>query len=196
MRATGFALVLALVVIALTSLAAVALTRAVDLATAVTGSVALRAASIPAADVGVEEAIALLMDPVAVGDGERDVPARAYFASRQPGEDARGIPWLLGKTDRLPAAAPAPDGGEGIALRYVIERLCLGPGPAGDANCTLARRPNAGSAAAAGATPLPGTPTFRITVRVDGPQQTVSLVQVLVAGARAPRRLTWRLLGD
>lgn len=196
-RQPGFALIMALVVLALMSLAAAALMRAVDTTTVVAGNLAFREGSIPPATAALEEAIAALSDASVIAERERDLPARNYYASRQPGEDPRGVPWALQQPGRYPAQARVLDGGEGNALRYVIERICLRPGPATAANCALVRpsppagNPSAGSAPAPAALPL-----FRITVRVDGPQNTVSLAQAMVRDATPPRRLSWRVLTE
>jgi hypothetical protein len=184
-----------LVVLAMMSLAATALMRAVDTATAVSGNLAFRTASIPPANTAIEEAIAALSD--AIADRERDLPAQNYYASRQPGEDARGVPWMLQQPDRYPAAARAPDAGNGNTLRYVIERICLRPGSATAANCALVPPPPSADTVSPGpAVVSPATPLFRITVRVDGPQNTTSLVHAMVRDSLPPRRLSWRLIAE
>jgi type IV pilus assembly protein PilX len=210
-KQTGIALILALVVLAMMSLAAAALMRAVDTTTAVTGNLAFRAASIPPASAAIEAAVAALADASVIADRERDLPAQNYYASRQPGEDARGVPWLLQLPGRYPAAARTLDAGEGNAARYVIERVCLQPGPASAANCALAGNPPAAgngraepverspgwdAGSAGSAHPAAAVPFFRITVRVDGPQNTVSHVQAMVRGSAPPGRMSWRILTE
>ena len=198
-RARGFALVMALVVLAATGLAAAALVRAVDTTTTIAGNLALRQASIPAADAAIEDAVATLSDPRLVDDRERDLPAQNYYAARQPGEDSRGVPWMLEQPGHYPAQARTLDTGDGTLLRWVIERVCLRPGPATAANCALTRvTPPAPPAvgAAGAAAPPPGVPVFRITVRVDGPQNTLSYVQATVRDPTPLRRLSWRVLSE
>jgi hypothetical protein len=196
-RQQGIALITALVVLALMSLAAAALMRAVDTTTVVAGNLALREGSIPPATAALEDAVAALSDASVIAERERDLPARNYYASRQPGEDARGVPWLLQQTDRYPAQARVLDGGEGNALRYVIERVCLRPGPATAANCALARPYPPAGIPTAGSGPAPAArPLFRIAIRVDGPQNTASHVQAMVRDATPPRRLSWRVLTE
>jgi len=194
-RQPGMALVLALIVLAMMSLAAAALMRAVDTVTSVTGNLAFRAASIPPAGAAIEAAVAALSDESIIADRERDLPAENYYASRQPGEDTRGVPWLLQLPGRYPDEARTLDGGEGNTARYVVERVCLHPGPASAANCPLDAPP---PASGGGAEPAasPPAPFFRVTVRVDGPQNTVSLVQAMLRGSLPPRRMSWRLLTE
>ena len=194
-RRRGIVLVITLVVLAMMSLAATALMRAVDTTTAVAGNLAFREASIPPATAAIEEAIAALSDASVIADRERDLPAQNYYASRQPGENPSGVPWLLQQPDRYPVEARAPDAGDGNTLRYVIERICLRPGSATAANCALVRMPPVARAPGAGpATEPPAVPLLRITVRVNGPQSTVSLVQVMVRDSVPPRRLSWRII--
>jgi len=191
----GIALIMALIVLALMSLAAAALMRAVDTATTVGGNLAFRAASIPAADAAIEDAVAALSDAGVIPDRERDLPARSYHAWRQPGEDARGVPWLLQQADRYPGEARRLDAGNGNALRYVIERMCRDPGPATAANCALLHPgPPANPGAAGPGAALPPVPFYRITVRVDGPQNTLTHVQAMVRDSQPPYRMSWRIL--
>ena len=65
---------------------------------------------------------------------------------------------------------------------YVIERMCLAPGPAIRSNCNLAT-------GALGADPgtehyigltRPGDAYYRVTVRVEGPRNTVTYAQAVL----------------
>jgi len=206
-RTRGFALVIALIVLVATSLAAAHLARAVDSAVAVAGNLALRAAAVPAADRALETARSLLADAGALGDRERDVPERGYYASRQPGEDARGIPRALqfsgSAQPPAPASASAPtlppaqEVGDGMTARVMIERMCTGPGPAVAASCTLVRPPEgAGGGVPAAPFGAGGVPLYRISVRVDGPQGAAARVQALLRDGDPPARLSWRAIDD
>jgi hypothetical protein len=115
---------------------------------------------------------------------DNNSPAHSYYASRQSGEDARGVPLALQKQSLYPENARVFDAGNGNSVRYVIERLCNNAGPATAANCNLV------SVSAA------TVPAFRITVRVDGPQNTVSHVQMMLRDSAPPLRLSWRILGE
>jgi Tfp pilus assembly protein PilX len=193
----GVALVVALIVLAAMTLAAASLMRAVDTTLAITGNLAFREASIPPANAAIEEAFAALFEKHLIADREQDLPAQAYYASRQSGEDVRGVPRVL----QAPADAGGPvrivDAGNGNTLRYVIERMCLGPGPAVPANCALLRpRATAAVSSTEPDTTAPTDPIFRVTVRVDGPQNTLSLVQATLRDASPPQRMSWRILTE
>ena len=191
----GIALVVALIVLAAMSLASAALMRAVDTTTALTGNLALREASIPPADAAIEEAVAALFERNLVADRERDLSAQSYFASRQPGEDVRGVPWILQQAGNYPADARVLDAGDGHTLRYAIERSCLCPGPATAATCALAR-PVAVTVNGGSAPEPPPAPVFRVTVRVDGAQNTVSYVQAMLRDTPPRYRMSWRMLSE
>jgi Tfp pilus assembly protein PilX len=195
--ARGFALVIALIVLAAMGLAVAALIRAIDTVTSVGSSVALRAAAIPPANAAIEEAIAALFETADIADRERDLRARSYYASRQPAEDAAGIPALLQSVAAYPGDARVVDGGSGNTLRDLVERMCLRAGPATADNCALLPMPPAADAAAEQpAAATPPVPFFRITVRVDGPQGAVAYVQAMVRGSTPPRRLAWRIVAE
>ena len=171
--------------------------RAVDTSSAVTGNLALRAATIAPADAAIEEAIAALFERRDIADPELDLPAQGYAASRLPGEDARGVPAALQSVAAYPAGAPELPAGDGIVLRYLIERLCVRAGPATTANCALVPQSMVAAVPAAGyPSQPPPVPCYRITVRVDGPQRTVTLVQATVRGTSPPARMSWRMLMD
>jgi len=195
--ARGFALLVALIMLTAMGLAAAALTRAIDAATAVTGSLALRDGAVAAANAAIEDAIAALFEARTIADPDRDLVAQSYYAARQPGEDARGVPAALLGTDGYPANARVLDAGNGNTLRYVIERMCLHAGAADAANCALLPlAPPPESAPADAEVVVPPVPFFRITARVDGPQGTAVHVQAMVRASMPPRRLSWRLVGE
>jgi type IV pilus assembly protein PilX len=194
------ALLVALLVMALMGLAGIALVRAVDTATAVTGNLGFRAGAVAPSTAAIEDAWAALSEGGAIADPERDQPARGYYASRQPGEDARGVPLLLQGPVPGSGVRTLTTGG-GNTVRYVIERLCTAPGPATSASCNLAvpYLPPPSEATPAGAAPPSPPPqytVYRISARVEGPQQTVAHVQMMLRGSAPPRRLSWRVLDE
>jgi Tfp pilus assembly protein PilX len=182
-RQRGIVLAIALIVMVAMSLTAAALVRSVDVTIAVIGNLGFREASIVAADAGLEEAIATLASGTLLPERERDLPAQSYYAWRQPGEDSRGVPLALQKLEQYSKDARVLDAGNGNSVRYIIERLCTSAAPASPAHCNLV-----GDA--------PQHATFRITIRVDGPQNAVSHVQVMLRDPVPLRRVAWRIIGD
>jgi hypothetical protein len=196
-RDRGIALVVALVVLAAMALAASALMRSVDTAHAIAGNLAFRDAGGAPVNAGVEHAWAALYENGAIADRDTTAPAAGYYASRLPGEDARGVPSLLVGDDPDRTTLPKIDVGEGYAVRYVIERMCLAEGPATPANCALVRSASSATPASTDpAAPEPVVPVFRVSIRVDGPRGTLTLAQAMIRDSVPPRRVAWRVLAE
>lgn len=187
-RQGGIVLFIALIVMVAMSLAAIALIRSVDTTNAVVGNLAFRLASILPANGSIEQAAAALFPDADIGhvvhiaDLNNDFAAENYFASRQAGEDARGVPVKLQKystSTLLPKKFV--DASTGTEVAYVIERMCLAAGPATTGNCDLVPpKQNPGDTIGDPSLKLPSIPFYRITVRVDGPKNTASYVQAML----------------
>jgi Tfp pilus assembly protein PilX len=194
-RVRGIALVAALIVLIAMTLATAALMRAVETANAIAGNLAFRDASIPPVDAAVEEAWSALYEKGLIVDHGVSMPALGYYASRLPGEDTRGVPKLLQSADADSTALRTVAAGQGNTVRYVIERMCTGPGPPSGAQCALVR-----PRSSAAPTPAdPGladatVPIFRVSVRVDGPQGTVTHAHAMIRDSTPPHRMSWRVL--
>ena len=194
-RQSGVVLFVALIVMVAMSLAAIALIRSVDTTNAIVGNLAFRMASILPANASIEQAAAALFsdqDILGVGSipiKDANLPAENYLACRQglplcpgPAEDARGVPAVLQKKSTaltLTKKFDAPDSDTHVT--YLIERMCLQPGPATPGNCDLVPPKGnpgdtIGDAGAAGV----NIPFYRVTVRVDGPKNTASFVQAML----------------
>lgn len=212
----GVALVIAMIVLVAMALAAVALTRSVDIANIVAGNLSFKQSALSATDIGVAAAFnkfnagGPLYDP-SQAVLNNDSAANAYFASIQQA-NASGVPNALLDTgtfdttygqakfcidkdgNQQPAASCS--GSDQAVVRYVIERQCTTPGPPSDDTCYLAKITKAGRSAVPGGSALPGgkggatgstgggrtgttdpIPLIRITVRIDGPKNTVSYSQ-------------------
>ncbi len=186
----GVVLFIALIVMVALSLAAIALIRSVDTTTTVIGNLAFRQASILPGNLAVEEAAAALFQDadvprtVRILNRDANLPAENYFATLQPGEDARGIPAQLQKrTAYNPAFKMLVDAsmsGPQTEIRYVIERMCTNS-PANNANCNLLPPLGPyGTTTGDSSIPMPSSPYFRVTIRVDGPQNTASFLQAML----------------
>lgn len=190
-RERGIVLIIALIVMVALSFAGVALVRAVDTTTAVVGNLAFRQAAISPANLAVEEATAALFADAnkagapLIADKTQNLLAQNYYASRQAGEDVRGIPVQLQKKANytLPRVLFA-DAQQYFEVRYMIERSCKPGyvGPANAANCDM-MPPKQGMGTTVGDTApptLPQIPFYRLTVRVDGPQNTTAFLQAML----------------
>jgi type IV pilus assembly protein PilX len=197
-RQRGVVLFIALIVMVAMSLAAVALIRSVDTTNILIGNLAFRQSSILPANMAVEQAAAALFKEAAptgvpaIADTTADLPAENYFASWQNSDDPRGVPTLL--QTRTNAAAltktlnALDNNNANVAVanrtvvRYMIERMCLAAGPAKASNCDMmAPKQNPGTTVHDESTAtLNPIPFYRVTIRVDGPQNTASFLQAML----------------
>lgn len=181
----GSALIIALIAIVSMTLAGIALMRSVDTTNLIAGNFAFRQAALQASDGGVETAVNALGTIVA-SSLDANWPAGCaagacnYYPTSQP-NNTQGVPTTINWAT-VPAITPAisPD----YAVQYVIDRLCQGPTPVTDiaANCYSVApvdngSKNAGSVSFTGSTAV----YYRATVRVSGPRNTVSMVQVVLS---------------
>jgi type IV pilus assembly protein PilX len=198
----GVVLFIALIVMVALSLAGIALIRSTDTAGIVAGNLAFKQAAISAVDRSVETAIHALFDIAAVPDKTADWTPQNYFACVQSiaggciaaSTDIPPIPDALDPATFTLArftgtkgmnATLVPADGAGNNVYYVIERMCLNAGTpvaTAPALCNL-------SSAAFGADPgtehyfgliRPADPYYRLTVRVEGPRNTVTYAQAIL----------------
>jgi hypothetical protein len=189
-RQRGVVIFIAMLAIIALLLAGAALDRAVGTDAATSANVAERTRMLLAAPIAVEHAVAALFEG-GIADAATDDLVHNYFAAKQAGDDARGVPRALQSITRYPAEATVLVPTDGYALRHVIERLCLRDGPPAVDHCTLSPPANVSDAPSS-----PRAPYYRVTVRADGPAGSAAFVQVLLGGDPAARRLSWRALDD
>lgn len=184
----GVVLIFALIVLVAMALAAVALVRSVDISTIAAGNLAFKRSALSASDRGIQTAI----NAFAAGGGLQDAvttesnnSASGYCATIQP-TDTRGIPLQL---TSLSAQSSCPNiTAQSISLtntketvRYLIDRQCIATGEASSTNCNQGGLQSAaGGSSNSQHTGRVSPALFRITVRVDGPKNTVSYSQVII----------------
>lgn len=195
-RQRGVILFVALIAMIVLAFGGVAMMRTIMTGVAIGANVAARQHAILAAAVAVEQDTAALFETGAIADVTSDDPVRNYFAARQSGEDARGVPGALQALADYPAGAGVIDAGDGFTARHLVERLCLLPGAATVANCALSPRSVAAASGAPSATEPPRTPYYRVTIRVDGPAGAATFVQAMLGEEPAHHRLSWRVIED
>ena len=190
----GVVLFVALIGMVMLSLAAVALLRSVDSGTSIAGNLAFKQASIGPVNYAIEEANYNLFEGPPgsrIADPFNHDAAFRYYANLQPGESASGIPAMIYGPSYTYPFATYTDPTTGYEVRWVIERMCQGSAPApgpylGDPLTTTGLQacdllvPKV----ALGRTTMklvginvPPQPLYRVTVRVDGPANTVTYAQ-------------------
>ena len=191
----GVVLVIALVTSIALAGAALALVRASSTTATVGGNVHARRAAALAASAAVERAVVDLLRDHRI-DPRGDDLAHNYLASRQAGDDARGVPRALQATSDYPAEAPTIDFDGGPRVRHVIERWCALPGEATRDNCAL----SPASIETTQGMPPPGEPprvaSYRVSVRVDGPSGGALYAQAILSASHANPRVSLRVLDE
>jgi type IV pilus assembly protein PilX len=191
----GIIVLIALIAMLALAYAGTALMRSVDATTAVTGNIGLSQGAVLAADTAVEHAVAALFERHLISDPAADDETQSYYASRQPQENSRGIPFRLQQLANYANDARIVDAGAGNVVRYLIERMCTGEGPATRETCLLTPAIDAPAPGTITAPEPPAVPLFRQTIRVDGPAGAIVFVQAWLADA-PNRRRSWRVLAD
>lgn len=206
--ASGASLLVALVVLAMMSMGALAMVRAVGTGLLIAGNFAFRQAAVLASESGSEAAVSWLSAHVDSADVLTDQPAAGYYASVASGIDLTGsgpsagpgtvslaVDWLndhcggrqgITCLQAAPALAADPSG---HGVRYLIQRLCRGAGsPDAASNSCLLYSSAKGSGASHGQLSYGASKSFqtvnavyyRITVHVRGPRGTTAFTQTLV----------------
>lgn len=185
----GLVLFIALIVLVAMTLAGVSLMRAVDTGLVVAGNMAFKQSAIMVADRGTQEAVRWLQTNSSGATLQTTNTGQGYFSSRPVVEpnwfDAAS--WA----QSVAVNGGAPDA-SGNVVRYQIHRMCTQPDTAyngsnaGVANeCALyfaTGSAASGGSMAVGAPQFIGTPQlyYRVTTRVEGPRDTVSVIQTSV----------------
>jgi len=198
-RERGVVLFIALLVMVALSLAGIALLRSADTATTVAGNLAFKQAAAAAVDRSVEKAVEKLfnpqLDPAAptsplIADKTVNHTEENYYACVQsgaggaclpPGNAIPEVPKILETKAGLVLDLVEVDAA-GNNVYYVIERMCANPGAAVGSNCNLS---SAALGADAGtqhyeALSRIGDAYYRVTVRVEGPRNTVQYAQAFL----------------
>ncbi len=195
----GVVLLITLIMLVAMTLAAIALMRSVDTTNLVAGNLSFQQASVDAADIGTEQAIAYLYNTVTSANTTCDGtnPAtpcpNGYKSFHQPFWNPlqRIKPWetfwnsIISVTGVQALTNPPP----GYSGAYVIEAMCTAPR---QVNCALASSTTS-STVPQGQDMGSTTQSFqnqvvtstvhyyRITTRVVGPRNSVGYVQAMIA---------------
>jgi Tfp pilus assembly protein PilX len=207
-RQHGVVLVLALIVLVALTLAALAMTRSVFTSNMIAGNLAFQQATTNSADAGVEAAIAWLeanngqttsstATTCASGSGSTvlacDQTARGYVSVRQ--DPTAGQTWDNFWTSSIIANSynytlPSADAA-GNTVSYVIQRMCNSRNmDASNTSNDCSASPSSTGGTCAGGSSCDAQRVnlysvsqiyYRITVQVQGPRNTKSYVQAMVA---------------
>lgn len=194
LRQQGVILIVALVVLVALTLAGLSLMRSMDTSNLIAGNLAFQQAATQAAGLGEEEAVSWLQQNVSsqalCPDGtdhdtlECDHLENGYYASRS--DPAAGSSWddfWNGLGSNVVALTENSETSNQVS--YVIHRLCDTTGKREEAGCESSpskTRDDSSKSAGGPVVTLDFTQIYyRVTVRVQGPRNTVSYVQSVVA---------------
>ena len=190
----GVVLFFALIALVVMSLAAVALIRSVDTNSMIAGNLAFKRSATTSADSGSEAALNWLsVQSVATLQG--NVVLSAYYATSI---DDPLTPLPIDESDgkamveangvvATGAGIVAGVDSNGNSISYVVQRMCNATGPATVANCLMGPGTALACDDSIGPPPPPGvcdasrSPIYRITARVVGPKNTVSIIQAFMS---------------
>lgn len=196
-RQRGTALFVALIMLVAMSIAAVSLVRSVDTTVVITGNLAFQQTALQVADYGIEAAAG---DLVTIRANSRDARWRRGDTCAIPGGSRTAFNYYPTLFERASTGSPTIDGvtytggypgvpsldwntvpcvtntriPAGYAVQYLIDRLCNHA-----TNC-VADNPQEGGSRRAGQARFSGAQSihYRVTVRVSGPNNAQSFVQV------------------
>ena len=188
-RQRGIVVFVALISVVLMSLAAVGLMRSVHTNTMVVGNLAFRQAAQAMATSAVERALYDMFAPTrTIADPElksNDL-TRNYYATLQLGQDQYGVPAALqGNLSGYAVTQVITDSVTGNTARYIVERMCDDDAAglaASMKDCEMIppKQSFAKETELKKGIPLPRIPYYRMTVRVDGPGNSVAYSQAML----------------
>lgn len=196
----GIVLIFALIVLVIMTLAAISLFRSTSSSNVIAGNLAFQQASTTSGDQGVESAIVWLENnnqQVSTSTGTAcstgssvlacDQAARGYYATRQDPPSGKSWPdyWASFVSGGGTPVQLATDAA-GNTVSYFIQRMCSGPGDSTSSSISCSSSPAAldcGNQTSAPGLTLncPVQVYYRVTVRIDGPRNTSSYTQAMVA---------------
>jgi type IV pilus assembly protein PilX len=199
----GMVLVIALIVLVIMTMGTLAMVRSIDTGNLVAGNLSFKQGATAAGDIGTEAAIAWLQARIGTAELYQDSPENGYYATSMDLLDVSGgkndpalarVDWDFNDCQGAQAAncvtpSPALDAGNGNTVSTMIHRLCAQPlDPNSSLNSCVNALQSGDASAKRGELKygddkrFGGQPAeyYRITTRVKGPKNTVSLIETVV----------------
>jgi Tfp pilus assembly protein PilX len=188
-REEGVVLFIALIALVAMTLAGIAMMRSTDTTVGIAGNLAFKQSTVQGGEQAPNAAVNWLQGVNAAGTLQQNYASQgytAYVAGSEPNWFDQSV-WSLPNTpnDQPSRSVTLATDAAGNTVRYMIHRMCSGPGNYGSVQCATylpSSGGGAGSSMAVGSVTFVGTTQvyFRITTRVEGPRNTVSITQAYV----------------
>jgi Tfp pilus assembly protein PilX len=189
-RQQGLVLEIVLVVIIAMLFATIGLYRSVDASTGVVGNLVFKRDAENRTRVAVHEALTWVENDINYQDfisNGVDDPTN-NFSARMLQTDSKGIPVVLvgdtGAFDTVYTKTPTSqmkDDGAGMRVRYVIERMCTRLGEISSEYCSATSEAGkTGGGQPGKSSDGSYRPLLRVSIRVDGPRNTVAYSQAMI----------------
>jgi len=195
-RQQGAVLFIALIVLVAMTLAGIAMMRSVDTTLGISGNMAFKQATLQGSDRGVKAAFDWLAANSS-GTTLQTTNAGVGYFSAKPGNEPDWFDiaqWSNGVRLANEGGFVGQPDNAGNVVRYIIHRMCNCADVPYNSKCTASDIDNscglyyppagaaAGGSMSVGAAKFEGIPQiyYRVTTRVDGPRNTVSITQVTV----------------
>jgi len=199
----GAVLFFTLIALVVMTIASLALIRAVDTSALIAGNIGFRQTATSSADMGIDTIVNFLQSkdtPTTPSDTSQYLnnshPADGYYAVVNTSGVATNTvvfniadpnSWVAGQVGSLSSTDATLAGNAGDTAKFVIERECLNNGalPA-NTNCLLSgsqiNTSSSGGIQPSGPAPTmsSGSPVYRVTIQVAGPNNSLSLVQAFL----------------
>jgi len=180
-RQRGVVLFIALIMLVAMTLAGIAMVRSVDTTLGIAGNLAFRQTTLQSGDQAVQSAYTWLVANASGVTLQNTDMANGYYASINELNwfDINAWNAAITLNNGTPDAA-------GNVTRYIVHRMCTQAGVAYNATGNLCALyypeggASTGGSMSVGAVTFPGQPQlyYRVSIRVDGPRNTVSVTQV------------------
>ena len=186
-----------LVILVVMTIAGIALIRSVDTSNVVAGNLAFQQAAVHAGDAGVEDGVSSVLNALTDVALQSNDYGKGYSALvTNPADwethwnttvNPSPVTRPVSAKTCVDRACSLPTDAAGNTVTYTIERLCQTLGdpllsPTGCASRSGLTALSGGSlAAGSNQLPLPTQYYYRITSRIDGPRNTVTYTQTIVA---------------
>jgi len=183
-RQQGIATLITLIALVIMLIAAVALVRSTNVSQVAAGNLAFRRDLTNRAEYATNKVDSLFGTGGTLNDAtarQSNSASNNYSATTLATDAASGLPSVLLSSDATFSGTWTGadiDAGDGVTVRYIIDRLCNATGAPTASNCAngLTQFDTSGSA---GETKAGGSfaPVYRVSIRVSGPKNTQAFVQ-------------------